>query len=119
MKLFVGSLLFCLAMFASSIFAAPLADAATSYTAGGIMEKISSDRRTATIHNYEIPGYMAEMTMDFPVRDTNELNSVLPGDIITFTVVVNKTDSWIQNVKRTGQTAPVTTNNMQTMSDAP
>jgi protein SCO1/2 len=106
-------------MFAPGAFAAPAADTATSYAASGIMEKISDERHTATIHNDEIPGYMAEMTMDFPVRDTNELNGVSPGDIITFTVVVNKTDSWIQNVKRTGKTAPVATNDMQAVSEAP
>jgi protein SCO1/2 len=119
MKLFAGSLLFFLAVFAPGAFAAPMADGTTSYAASGIMETISPDRHTATIHNYEIPGYMAEMTMDFPVRDTNELNSVLPGDIIKFSVIVSKTDSWIQNVKRTGQTAPVTTNGMQATSGMP
>ncbi len=80
------------------------------------MEKMAPDRHTATIHNYEIPGYMAEMTMDFPVQDTNELNSVSPGDVIAFTVVVAKDNSWIQNVKRTGHTVPVATNEMPTMS---
>jgi protein SCO1 len=106
-------------MFAPGAFAAPMADADKSYAASGIMEKISTDRHTATIHNYMIPGYMSEMTMDFPVRDTNELNGVLPGDVIKFSVIVSKTDAWIQNIKRTGQTAPVTTNGMQAMSDVP
>jgi protein SCO1/2 len=120
MKLMVlkGCSLFGILFLTSVAFAAPTADVDKSYAASGIMEKISADRHTATIHNYEIPGYMAEMTMDFPVRDTNELNSVLPGDIISFSVVVNKTDSWIQNVKRTGQTAPVATNDMQAASEA-
>jgi protein SCO1/2 len=111
-----GSLLFSLLIFAHGAFAAPTTEAVTSYAASGIMEKIAPDRHTATIHNYEIPGYMAEMTMDFPVRDTNELNGVSAGDVIMFTVVVNKDNSWIQNVKRTGQTAPLATNEMQAMS---
>jgi protein SCO1 len=110
------SLLFCVTMFADGAFAASTADAVTSYAASGVMEKIAPDWHTATIHNREIPGYMAEMTMDFPIHDTNELNGVLPGDIITFTVVVNQDSSWIQNVKRTGQMAPVATNEMQAMS---
>lgn len=113
------SLLSCMVICTRGAIAAPMADAATSYAAGGVMEKISADRHTATIHNREIPGYMAEMTMDFPVRDTNELSGVSPGDIITFTVVIEKNDSWIQNVKRTGQTAPVATNDVQAMSDTP
>lgn len=112
-----GSIVFGLLIFVRGASAAPTPDATTSYAASGVMEKIASDRHTATIHNYEIPGYMAEMTMDFPVRDTNELNGVLSGEVITFTVVVGKNNSWIQNVKRTGQTAPVATNEMQTASD--
>jgi protein SCO1/2 len=121
MKLMVleGSSLFGILFFVCGAFGAPMADAATSYAASGVIEKISPDRQTATIHNREIPGYMAEMTMDFPVRNTNELNGVSPGDIITFTVVVDKNDSWIQNVKRTAHTAPVSTNDTQTASDMP
>ncbi|HTR42892.1 MAG TPA: SCO family protein [Pseudomonadales bacterium] len=114
-----GSLLFCITLFAWSAFAAPTSDAVTSHAASGVMEKIAADRHTATIHNYEIPGYMAEMTMDFPVQDTNELSNVSPGDIITFNVVVGESKSWIQEIKRTGRTAPVETNDEQTMSDAP
>ncbi len=111
-----SSILFGLLIFVRGAFAAPTADATTSYAASGVMEKIAPDRHTATIHNYEIPGYMAEMTMDFPVGDTNELNAISPGDVITFTVVVGKNNSWIQNVKRTGHTAPVGTNEMQAAS---
>ena len=80
------------------------------------MEKISPDRHTATIHNQEIPGYMMEMTMDFSVKNTNDLNGVSPGDKITFTVVVSKNDAWIQNVQRTGQTVPVTMDAASDMS---
>ena len=99
-----------------SVFAAPPADDAstTSYHATGVVEQIASDRHTATIHNQEIPGYMMEMTMDFPVKNTNELNNISSGDEITFTLIVGKSDEWIQDIHRTGRTETVT-NAMQTM----
>jgi protein SCO1/2 len=107
--------LFCLLMFAHSLLAAP-PEGDTSYSASGVVEKISPDRHTATIHNQEIPGYMMEMTMDFPVKNTNEFNGVSPGDKITFTVIAGKNNAWIQNIRRTGLTAPVMANAMPSMS---
>jgi len=91
-------------------------DATTSYPVTGVVEKIAPDRHQATIHNQTIPGYMDEMTMDFPVRDTNELNSISAGDKITFTLIVTKNDEWIENVRRTGHTVDIMTNAMPTMT---
>jgi protein SCO1 len=106
------SYLFWILMFAPIAFAGDTA----SYPTSGVVEKIASDRHMATIHNQTIPGYMAEMTMDFPVKDTNELAGISPGDEIKFMLVVNKNDSWIENVRRTGHTDQVMTNTMQDMS---
>jgi protein SCO1/2 len=112
--------LFSILIFAGSAFAAPPVEdtAAKSYPASGVVEKIAPDRHTATIHNQDIPGYMMEMTMDFPVQNTNELNGVSPGDKIMFTVMVAQNDSWIQGVQRTGERALVETDAMQTMPAA-
>ena len=62
-----------------------------------------------TIHHQAIPGYMMEMTMDFPVKDTNELNGISRGDKITFTLVVNETNDWVENIHRIGHTDEITT----------
>jgi protein SCO1 len=45
-----------------------------------------------------------EMTMDFPVQDTNDLNGISPGDKITFRLVVGQTNDWVENIRRLGQT---------------
>ncbi|HTX21992.1 MAG TPA: copper-binding protein [Candidatus Aquilonibacter sp.] len=89
-----------------SIFAAPDAGNQTthSYSARGVVEKIAPDHQQVTIHHQAIPGYMMEMTMDFPVQNTNELNGISPGDEITFTLVVNQTNDWVENIQRTGHT---------------
>ncbi len=86
-----------------------------SYPAQGIVEKIAPDLREVTINHQAIPGYMMAMTMDFPVQNTNELGGVSSGDQITFTLVVNKDNDWVENIHRTGQTAQVTTNTPATM----
>lgn len=90
-------------------FAAPNdnAQTATSYSAKGVVEKVAADHRKVTIHHEAIPGYMMEMTMEFPVYNTNELNAVSRGDKITFTLRVTETNAWVENIHRTGQAGKV------------
>jgi protein SCO1 len=73
------------------------------YSCRGIVQQVGSDRRHALIHHQSIPGFMPEMTMDFNVKDTNELKGVVPGSEITFNLVVLPTDSWVEKVYRLGQ----------------
>ena len=83
----------------------PPVSAATNqtYSVRGVVQAIPSDHRHATIKHEAIPGYMAAMTMDFSVRDTNALASLAPGDEITFTLVVTADDDWIEHIQRTGK----------------
>jgi len=85
------------------------------YAATGIVESITSDRTKATIHHQAIPGYMMEMTMDFSVKDTNQLKGISPGDQITFQLIQATNEEWIENVNRTGKSAPAMTNSMPPM----
>jgi protein SCO1 len=90
-----------------------------SYPARGVVEQIAPDHRQVTIHHQAIPGYMMEMTMGFPVQNTDELNGISPGDKITFTLVVSQTNDWVENIRRTGRTAEIMTNAMPRMSAMP
>ena len=81
-----------------------------SYAARGVVQAVAPNLRTATIHHQAIPGYMMEMTMDFPLQNTNELSGILPGDEITFTLVVGENDDWIQNLHRVGRPAEPVSN---------
>jgi protein SCO1 len=83
-----------------------------SYPAKGVVQKITSDHRTATIDTDKIPGYMDKMTMDYLVQDTNELKGILPGDIIRFTLVVSSNSAWIEDIHRTGHSNIELTNNI-------
>ncbi|MGH8024539.1 MAG: SCO family protein, partial [Limisphaerales bacterium] len=60
------------------------------------VEKISAAR--ATIDTDAIPGYMMQMTMEYPVLNTNELHGISPGDRISFVLEVSKTNDWIQDI---------------------
>lgn len=75
------------------------APAAPAYDARGIVRQIAPDRRAATIQHEAIPGFMSAMTMDFTLRNTNDLQNIAPGDEITFKLFVTEKDSWIESVR--------------------
>jgi protein SCO1/2 len=83
------------------IEAAPDADQTSvkSYDARGVVRQIAADRLKATIQHEAIPGFMSAMTMEFNVKDTNELNGISPSDEITFKLVVGGNESWIEGVR--------------------
>lgn len=81
-------------------------DAAKSYVARGVIEKIAPNMRHVTIHHQAIPGYMMEMTMDFNVKNTNELAALAPGDLVQFNLVVQDNADWIEDIRRVGHRAP-------------
>lgn len=93
---------------------APKADAPTvkTYDARGLVRRIAADRHEATIKHEAIPGFMAAMTMDFTVRNTNELQNIAPGDEIIFKLLVTETDSWIESVRFVSHVIEDVTNNV-------
>jgi protein SCO1/2 len=82
-----------------------------SYDARGVVRQISDDRRKVTIQHEAIAGYMPVMTMDFNVKDTNELNGISPSDEITFKLDVGENDSWIEGVRFVAHRVENLTNN--------
>jgi len=79
-----------------------------TFAVRGVIQQIPPDRRHVTIKHEKIPGYMAAMTMDFSVRDPNELTGFAAGDEITFTLVVTPDDDWIEKLLRTGKVGGIT-----------
>jgi protein SCO1/2 len=85
----------------------PAADAPAAVPSGpflqafqvhGIIHELPADGRTAVISHEEIPGYMPAMIMPFTVKDTNELAGLQPGDSISFQLMVDKTNGWIEQL---------------------
>lgn len=69
-----------------------------SYVCSGLIQRISPDQRLITIHHKSIPGFMPEMTMDFSVKDTNQLKGLSRGDELSFNLIVLQDDAWIENL---------------------
>lgn len=78
---------------------------ADSYVVRGVIRALPPGGRTALIQHEAIPGYMAAMTMPFPVRNPGELAGLTPGDQVTFRLQVTEDESWIDRVTRTGGTS--------------
>ncbi|HJQ33173.1 MAG TPA: SCO family protein [Pyrinomonadaceae bacterium] len=89
-------------------FAVLLAAAALSACAGGRANEkryefkgkvVGVDRAkgTVSVEHEEIKGYMAAMTMDFPLRDADALKVVEVGDRIQATLVVTDDAYWLES----------------------
>jgi protein SCO1/2 len=87
------------------------ADGVKTYAAHGLVQHISDDRLAITIQHDAIPGYMMGMTMEFSVRDTNDLAGIAAGDEINFTLEVNERESRVQNVHLLAHHISSVTNN--------
>ena len=68
----------------------------------GVVREIATDRTKAVVRHEAIPDYMPAMTMEFNVRDTNELSGLHPGDTITFRLTATDETHWIDMVRKTG-----------------
>ncbi len=62
--------------------------AAERYSVKGLLLKVDAGHKTMIVSSDAIPNYMEAMTMPFSVRDSKELEGVLPGSLIDFTLVV-------------------------------
>jgi protein SCO1/2 len=82
-----------------------------SFILRGVVRQIADDRREVTIQHEAIAGYMPAMTMEFNVRDTNELNGISPADEITFKLDIGENDSWIEHIHFIAHRVEVVTNN--------
>lgn len=72
----------------------------------GQLKELKQNGKTVVIAHEEIPNYMVAMTMDFDVKDKNELKGLQPGDWLNFQMVVTKDDGWIENLRKIPGAAP-------------
>jgi protein SCO1 len=72
---------------------------ARTYDAHGVVRQIATDRGAVTIQHDAIAGYMPAMTMEFPVKDTNELHGISISDEITFKLAVRENGDWIEGIR--------------------
>ena len=95
----------------------PPANAKVYHLHGKVLS-IDQANKSLMIDGDEIPGFMAAMTMPYPVRSKDDLAKVNPGDEITADIIVPQGDEspYIQNivvVKKGTGTSPAATSDHQ------
>jgi protein SCO1/2 len=83
----------------SALIITALSWADEQHAVKGLVLKIDRPRHELVVSCQAIPGYMDAMVMTFPVRDPKELNGLVPGTMIVFTVVVDKNSSYARSVQ--------------------
>jgi protein SCO1 len=77
---------------------APPQSAAHRYQLVGTVVSIDKDQASLMVDGKEIVGFMAAMTMPYPVRDAKALAALTPGDQITADVVVTADGAYLENI---------------------
>jgi protein SCO1 len=81
-------------------------DQAKRYHLVGRVVSIDAQQATLNVDGQEIPGFMAAMTMPYPVRDTKALSTLNPGDEISADVVVGRDGAYLENIIVTKKAPP-------------
>jgi protein SCO1 len=74
-----------------------------TYTLQGQVLAVAANRLEATIKHEEIKGLMPAMTMPYKVKEAKLLDGIVPGDLITATLVVASNDAYLTAVKKVGE----------------
>ncbi len=77
------------------------------YDLKGKVITIDKERRELTIAHDDIKDYMSGMTMAFSVKDDWVYEIAAPGNQITATLIVDGTQSWLEDVVITEDSTPV------------
>jgi protein SCO1 len=72
--------------------------AAKTYSVTGMVLKVDKTQQRFVASCQAIPGYMDAMVMSYSVHDSKELESLAPGALIEFTLVVNENSAFAENV---------------------
>ena len=76
------------------------------FPATGVVQSVNRDGRQIVIHHEAISNYMATMTMPFNVKTAGGLAGLQAGDEISFQLHVTETESWVDQIVKTGTVPP-------------
>lgn len=72
---------------------------AQQYPVTGMVLKVDRPRNTFTVSHQAIPGLMPAMTMSFDVRQAGDLDGLVPGAVVEFTLVVDKKSAYAEGIR--------------------
>jgi len=73
--------------------------AAEQYAVTGMVLQVDRPRNTFVASIQAIPGYMAAMSMPFEVRQATDLDGLVPGATVEFTLVVDQISSHAERIR--------------------
>jgi protein SCO1 len=88
-----------LASLALIVFFLLPARAAQRYPVSGLVVQVDRPNNTLVVSSDAIPGYMDAMVMPYSVRDPKQLDSMIQGVMVEFTLVVEEHDSYAENIR--------------------
>jgi protein SCO1/2 len=88
-----------LALSSLILFANQCGGTAKRYQLEGKIISIDQSQHQLVVSHSDIPGFMPAMVMPFNLKDASALNELSKGDEITATLVVNRSESWLENLR--------------------
>jgi Cu/Ag efflux protein CusF len=76
------------------------------FSVKGVVQSINRDERQLVIRHEAISNYMAAMAMPFKIKTTEALAGFQNGDEIPFQLHVTETESWGDQIVKTGTASP-------------
>jgi protein SCO1 len=77
---------------------APAASGRQTYELKGTIVAVDKPGKKVTVSHEDIPGFMTAMTMAYPVKDDQVLESLSPGERITANVVAEGEQYWLEKI---------------------
>jgi Cu/Ag efflux protein CusF len=96
----VPVLVFCFLLFATGC---SHREQARQFPFRGDVVAIDPNAKVASIHNEDVPGWMTAMTMEYPIENAAEFQSLHPGDKIEATVNVTPDRYWLTGIHKQGK----------------
>src|SRR5262245_9025710 len=76
-----------------------LVAATKRYVVRGMVVRVARATRTFAASIDAIPNYMRAMTMPFEVRETSDLDGLVPGAMVEFSLVVDDRTSYAEQIR--------------------
>lgn len=90
----------CVVLIALVVFgSSPVWTADKEYAVKGMVLRVDHDKRSFVISHEKIVGLMDSMIMPFDVKDAKELQGVVPGAIVEFTLVVGDASAYATRMR--------------------
>src|SRR5215469_2778496 len=69
------------------------------YKMHGEVTRVDAQGKVASVNAERIDGWMEAMSMEYPVKDPQDLSALHPNECIDATVFVQGNDFWLANIK--------------------